>query len=176
MTKGKIVLELLNNAKSAIKKFGPIRSLHCGHVTSKGGLWLVQIFLLQIWHSWAILRLFYPWSFWAPGVISKKFPQKTHFQCHIDQFFSIGLLETFHNEDFWREKFSFCSNTWVTVLKIPILKCLFLIGGGHQVNDQYCPATGKARAFRNGITLDGWPKNKEVRVYFVKLENFLKKY
>ena len=36
MTKGNIVLELLNNAKSAIKKFGPIRSLHCGHVTSKG--------------------------------------------------------------------------------------------------------------------------------------------
>ena len=38
MTKGKIVLELLKYAKSAIKKFGPIRSLHCGHVTSKGGL------------------------------------------------------------------------------------------------------------------------------------------
>ena len=54
-------------------------------------------------------------------------------------------------------------------LKIPILKCLFLIGGGHQVNDQYCPATGKARAFRNGITLDGRPKNKEMREYIVKL-------
>ena len=62
------------------------------------------------------------------------------------------------------------------MLKIPILKCLFLIGGGHQVNDQYGPATGMARAFRNGITLDGRPKNKEVRVYFVKLEIFLKKY
>ena len=62
------------------------------------------------------------------------------------------------------------------MLKIPILKCLFLIGGGHQVNDQYCPATGKARAFRNGITLDGPPKNKEIRVYIVKLEIFLKKY
>ena len=36
-------------------------------------------------------------------------------------------------------------------------KCLLLIGGGHQVNDQYYPATGKARAFRNGITLDGQP-------------------
>merc|ERR1711884_892060 len=53
---------------------------------------------------------------------------------------------------------------------------LFLIGGGYQVNDQYCPATGRARAFRNGITLDGLPKNKGLRVYFVKLENFWKKY
>ena len=60
--------------------------------------------------------------------------------------------------------------------KCPILKCLLLIGGGHQVNDQHDPATGMARAFRNGITLAGRPENKEVRVYFVKLENFLKKY
>ena len=62
------------------------------------------------------------------------------------------------------------------MLKIPILKCLFLIGGGHQVNDQYGPATGMARAFRNGITLDGRPKNDGVRAYFVKLEIFWKKY
>ena len=67
-------------------------------------------------------------------------------------------------------------NTEVTVLKILILICLFLIGGDHQVNDQYGLATGKARAFRNGITLDGQPKNKGVRAYFVKLENFWKKY
>ena len=60
--------------------------------------------------------------------------------------------------------------------KCPILRCLFLIGGGHQVNDQYGPATGMARAFRNGITLDGQPKNKGVRAYFVKLEIFWKKY
>ena len=46
--------------------------------------------------------------------------------------------------------------------KCPILRCLFLIGGGHQVNDQYGPATGMARAFRNGITLDGRSKNKGV--------------
>ena len=52
--------------------------------------------------------------------------------------------------------------------KCPILKCLFLIGGGHQVNDQHGPATGMARAFRNGITLDGRPKNERVREYFVK--------
>ena len=44
-----------------------------------------------------------------------------------------------------------------------------LIGGGNQVNDQYGPATGIARAFRNGITLDGRPKNKGVRAYFLKL-------
>ena len=61
------------------------------------------------------------------------------------------------------------------MLKIPILICLFLIGGDHQVNDQYGPATGKARAFRNGITLDGQPKNKGVRAYLVKLEIFGKK-
>ena len=78
LTKGKKVLELPKDAKSAIKKFGPIRSLHCGHVTSKGGFWLVQIFLLQIWHIWAILRPFYPWSNFDPGVISIFFSQKTY--------------------------------------------------------------------------------------------------
>ena len=62
------------------------------------------------------------------------------------------------------------------MFKIQILKCLFLIGGGHQDNDQYGPATGKARAFRNGITLDGQPKNKGVRAYLVKFEIFWKKY
>ena len=62
------------------------------------------------------------------------------------------------------------------MFKIQILKCLFLIGGGHQVNDQYGPATGKARAFRNGITLDGRPKNKGMRAYFVKFWIFWKKY
>ena len=45
LTKGKIVLELLKYVKSAIRKFWPIRSLHCGHVTLNGGLlWLVEIF------------------------------------------------------------------------------------------------------------------------------------
>ena len=46
--------------------------------------------------------------------------------------------------------------------------CLFLIGGGHQVNDQYGPATGKARAFRNGITLDVGQKLRGFRAYLVK--------
>jgi len=169
MTKGKIVLELLNYAKSAIKKFGPIRSLHCGHVTSNGGFWLVQIFLLQIWHIWAILRPFYPWSNFDPGIISIFFSQKTYFYTYINQFFFMSLVETFHNDDFWRENFWYWCTKLVTVLKIPILICLFLIGGGHQVNDQYGPATGMARAFRNGITLDGRPKNKGVRAYLVKL-------
>ena len=62
------------------------------------------------------------------------------------------------------------------VIEIPILKCFFLIGGGYQLNDQYNPATGMARAFRNCITLDGRPKNEGVRAYFVKLEIFWKKY
>ena len=44
MTKGKIVLELIKYAKSAVRKFWPIRGLHCGHVTLNGGLWLVEIF------------------------------------------------------------------------------------------------------------------------------------
>ena len=61
------------------------------------------------------------------------------------------------------------------VSKIQILKRLFLIGGGYQLNDQYGPATGIARAFRNGITLDGWPKNEGVRAYFVKFGIFWKK-
>ena len=61
------------------------------------------------------------------------------------------------------------------MLKIPILKRLFLIGGGYQLNDQYGPATGMARAFRNGITLDDWPKNEGVRAFFVKFGIFGKK-
>ena len=98
------------------------------------------------------------------------------FWAYTDQFFSIGLLENFHNEDFSREKFWYGCSWWVTVWKFLILSCLFLIGGGNQVNDQYGPATGMARAFRNGITLDGWPKNKGVRAYLVKLEIFGKKW
>ena len=58
------------------------------------------------------------------------------------------------------------------MLKIPILKRLFLIGGGYQLNDQYGPATGMARAFRNGITLDDRPNNEGVRAYFVKFGIF----
>ena len=56
------------------------------------------------------------------------------------------------------------------MLKIPILRCLFLIGGGYQLNDQYGPATGMARAFRNGVTLDGRAKNEGVMAYFVKFQ------
>ena len=44
MTKGKIVLELVKYAKSAVRKFRPIRGLHCGHVTLNRGLWLVEIY------------------------------------------------------------------------------------------------------------------------------------
>ena len=74
-----MVLELLKYAKSAIKKFRPIRGLHCGHVTFKGGFWLVEIFLLQIWHIWAILRPFYPWSFFDSGIIQGQFKILTDF-------------------------------------------------------------------------------------------------
>ena len=80
MTKGNIVLKLVKYAKSAVRNFRPIRGLHCGHVTLNGGLWLVEIFLLQIWHIWAILRPFYPWSFFDSGIISKKKSQKTDFR------------------------------------------------------------------------------------------------
>ena len=61
------------------------------------------------------------------------------------------------------------------MLKIPILSCLFLIGGSYQLSDQYGPATGMARAFRNGITLDGRHKNEGVRVVFCKIGDFLEK-
>ena len=37
LTKGKIVLELVKYAKSALRKFRPIRGLHSGHVTFKEG-------------------------------------------------------------------------------------------------------------------------------------------
>ena len=38
MTMGKMVLELVKYAKSPVRKFRPIRGLHCGHVTLNGGL------------------------------------------------------------------------------------------------------------------------------------------
>ena len=47
-----MVLELLIYAKSAIKKFRPIRSLLWKSHDHNGALWLVEIFLLQIWHVW----------------------------------------------------------------------------------------------------------------------------
>ena len=100
MTKVKMVLELLIDAKSAIKKFRPIRGLHCGHVTFKGGFWLVEIFLLQIWHIWAILRPFYPWSFFDSGIISKKNSPKTHFWGPFHKFFSRILNNSFKKWDF----------------------------------------------------------------------------
>ena len=136
--------------------------------TMQAGLWLVQIFFLQNRHPWPILRLKSRVQKSRPGVISDFFPQKMDFWAYTDQFFSIGLLENFHNEDFSREKFWYGCSWWVTVWKFLILSCLFLIGGGNQVNDQYGPAMGMARAFRNGITLDGWPKNKRARAYLVK--------
>ena len=71
----------------AIKKFRPIRGLHCGHVTLNGGLWLVEIFQLQIWHLWAILRLFYPWSNFDPGIISIFFSPKSYFWGPFEHFF-----------------------------------------------------------------------------------------
>ena len=79
MTKGKIVLELLKYAKSAIRKFRPIRGLHSKSHDHNGGFWLVKIFWWQIWHIWAILRLFYPRSNFDPDDISKKNLKKTNF-------------------------------------------------------------------------------------------------
>ena len=38
LTKGKTVLKMVKYAKSAVRKFRPIRDLHSGHVTSNGGL------------------------------------------------------------------------------------------------------------------------------------------
>ena len=37
LTNGKIVLELLKDNRSLVRKFRPIRGLHLGHVTTLGG-------------------------------------------------------------------------------------------------------------------------------------------
>ena len=95
-----MVLELLIDAKSAIKKFRPIRSLLCKSHYQNGGLWLVEIFLLQIWHIWAILRPFYPWSFFDSGIISKKKSLKTHFWGPFHKFFSRILNNSLKKWDF----------------------------------------------------------------------------
>ena len=44
LTKGKSVLELLKYAKSAFRKFRPIRGLHSKSHDHNGGFWLVEIF------------------------------------------------------------------------------------------------------------------------------------
>ena len=134
MIRGKMVLKLVLYAKSAIKKFRPIRGLHCGHVTSKGGLWLVQIFLLQIWHIWAILRLFYPWSNFDPGIISIFFSPKTNFQGPFHQFYFWCFQGKGHYGLFWKENFQTSLGSKVTVSKFSFLKCSYLIG---QCSDFY---------------------------------------
>ena len=130
MTKGKMVLELLKYAKSAIRKFRPIRGFHCGHVTLNGGLWLVEIFWLQIWHIWAILRLFYPWSNFDPGIISIFFSPKTHFWGPFEQFYFWCFQGKVHNGFFWKENFQTSLGSKVTVSKFLFLKCSYLIGRG----------------------------------------------
>ena len=95
-------------------------------------------------------------KFWSGHYFNIFLPKNLLLDLYQPIFF-LSLVETFHNDDFWRENFWYWCTKLVTVSKIPILICWFLIGGGHQVNDQYGPATGKARAFRNGITLDVRP-------------------
>ena len=60
----------------------------------------------------------------------------------------MGLLETFNNEDFCKEKFSYWLTKLVMVFKIQTLRCFVLIGGGHKDNDQYGPETGKKELFK----------------------------
>ena len=156
MTKDEKVLKLLKYAKSAKKN------------------WTNQKPPLEVtWPQWRLLigpnffiadlaylsnsKTFLPLvKFWSGHYFNIFFPENLLLDLYQPIFF-VSLVETFHNDDFWRENFWYWCTKLVTVLKIPILICLFLIGGGHQVNDQYGPATGKARAFRNGITLDGRP-------------------
>ena len=88
---------IIPNHASWILRFLPF---HCGHVTFKGGFWLVEIFLLQIWHIWAILRPFYPWSFFDSGIISKKNSPKTHFWGPFHKFFSRILNNSLKKWDF----------------------------------------------------------------------------
>ena len=60
-------------------------------------------FSLQIWHIWAILRPFYPWSFFDSGIISKKKSQKTHFWVPFHKFFSRILNNSSEKWDFSKE-------------------------------------------------------------------------
>ena len=81
-------------------KFRPIRSLLWKSHDHNGGLWLVKIFILQIWHIWPILRPFYPWSFFDSGIISKKNSLKTHFWGPFHKFFSRILNNSLKKWDF----------------------------------------------------------------------------
>ena len=127
MTKGNIVLKLIKYAKSAVRNFRPIRGLHCGHVTLNGGLWLVEIFWLQIWHIWAILRHFYPWSNFDPGIFSKKILKKTDFWSNVHKFFSCWHNDNVHNEQIWRLNFHKYWNVGVLWWNFSFLLGLFLI-------------------------------------------------
>ena len=128
MTKGNIVLELVNYVKSAVRKFRPIRSLHSKSHDHNGGLWLVEIFWLQIWHIWAILRQFYPWSNFDPGIISKKNLKKTDFWSNVYKFFSWWHKDNVHNEQIWRLNFHKYWNVEVLWWNFSFLLGLFLIG------------------------------------------------
>ena len=49
------------------------------------------------------------------------------------------------------------------VPKFSFLKCSYLIGGGSDFYLQDDPATVLSTAFRNGMTLENWPKNEGMR-------------
>ena len=128
MTKGKIVSELVKYAKSAVRKFQPIRGLHSKSHDHNGGFWLVKIFWLQIWHIWAFLRQFYPWSNFDPGIISKKILKKTDFWLNVHNFFSCWQHHIVHNDQFLRLNFYKYWNEGVLVWNFSFLWGLFLIG------------------------------------------------
>ena len=89
--------------------------------------------------------------------------------------FKIGHFDTVTSHLHLYQKFSLQKSSLWKVSSRPMKKN-WSDGHWKWVNDQYGTATGKARAFRNGITLDGRPKNKGVRAYFVKFGIFGKKY
>ena len=87
---------------------------HCGHVTSKGGFWLVQ-------------KIYCKKNENAKGR-EKKNSQKTHFWGKFHQFFSYGRLDYGPNEQLWRENFQKNLAKKVMWWKFYFLSDLFLIG------------------------------------------------
>ena len=121
---GKMVLKLLKYVKLGIIFFinqRPPLEVTWRHLIGWN-------FLLQIWHIWAILRLFYPLvKFWS-GYYFNIFSQKTYFQGLTNQFFSCGHLYYASNKCFWKENFLKIWSLGVMLWNLYFLWGLFLIG------------------------------------------------
>ena len=77
-----------NHASWILRFLRGTPSTYPGSCDFQRRLLISRKFLLQIWRIWAILRPFYPWSFFDSGIISKKKSPKTHFWGPFHNFFS----------------------------------------------------------------------------------------